>query len=75
MCCGVHHAEFEGLDSVERWSCSRGASCVATDEYSSVKNVVPQVHHDTVLTEHVYWIYVHPFCMCDVAACVMLLHV
>ena len=28
MCCGVHYGEVEGLVSVERWSCSRGASCV-----------------------------------------------
>ena len=25
---GVHYGEVEGLVSVERWSCSRGASCV-----------------------------------------------
>ena len=29
MCGGVHYGEVEGLVSVERWSCSRGASCVA----------------------------------------------
>ena len=28
MCGGVHYGEVEGMDSVERWSCSRGASCV-----------------------------------------------
>ena len=28
MCGGVHYGEVEGLFSVERWSCSRGASCV-----------------------------------------------
>ena len=28
MCGGVHYGEIEGLVSVERWSCSRGASCV-----------------------------------------------
>ena len=28
MCGGVHYGEVEGLVSVERWSCSRGASCV-----------------------------------------------
>ena len=28
MCGGVHHGEFEGLVSVERWSCSRSALCV-----------------------------------------------
>ena len=27
MCGGIHYEEVEGL-SVERWSCSRGASCV-----------------------------------------------
>ena len=28
MCGRVHYGEVEGLVSVERWSCSRGASCV-----------------------------------------------
>ena len=28
MCGGIHYVEVEGLVSVERWSCSRGASCV-----------------------------------------------
>ena len=28
VCAGVHYGEAEGLVSVERWSCSRGASCV-----------------------------------------------
>ena len=28
MCSGVHYGEVEGLVSVERWSCNRGASCV-----------------------------------------------
>ena len=30
MCGGVHYGEVEGLVSVERWSCSRGASCVVS---------------------------------------------
>ena len=28
MCGGVHFGEVEGLVAVERWSCSRGVSCV-----------------------------------------------
>ena len=28
MCGGLHYEEVERLVSVERWSCSRGASCV-----------------------------------------------
>ena len=28
MCGVVHYWEVEGLVSVERWSCSRGTSCV-----------------------------------------------
>ena len=32
MCGGVHYGKVEGLVSVERWSCSRGVSCVV--EYS-----------------------------------------
>ena len=28
MCGGVHYGEVEGLVCVERWSCSRGGSCV-----------------------------------------------
>ena len=35
MCCGVHYEEAEGLVSVERWSCSRGALCVV--EYTMRK--------------------------------------
>ena len=32
MCGGIHYGEVEGLVSVERWSCSRGALCV--EEYT-----------------------------------------
>ena len=28
MCGGIHYREVEGLVSVERWSCNRGASVV-----------------------------------------------
>ena len=28
MCGGIHYGECEGLVSVERWSCGRGALCV-----------------------------------------------
>ena len=28
MCGRMHYVEVEGLVSVERWSCNRGASCV-----------------------------------------------
>ena len=28
MCGGIHCGEVEGLVSVERWSCNRGASCL-----------------------------------------------
>ena len=28
MCGGVHYGEVDRMVSVERWSCSRGASCV-----------------------------------------------
>ena len=28
MCGGVHYGDVERLVSVERWSCSRGVSCV-----------------------------------------------
>ena len=28
MCEGIHYGEVEGLVSVERWSWSRGTSCV-----------------------------------------------
>ena len=28
MCDGVQYGEVEGLVSLERWSCSRAASCV-----------------------------------------------
>ena len=32
MCGRVHYGEVKGLVSVERWSCSRGGSCLV--EYS-----------------------------------------
>ena len=35
MCGGVHSGKVEGLVSVGRWSCSRGASCVV--EYTTRK--------------------------------------
>ena len=35
MCGEVHSMEVEGLVSVERWPCSRGASCVV--EYTMGK--------------------------------------
>ena len=28
MCGGIQYGKVEGLVSVERWSCNRGASCV-----------------------------------------------
>ena len=28
MCNGIHYEEVEGLVSIERWSCNRGASCM-----------------------------------------------
>ena len=31
MCGGVHYGKVEGLVSVERWSCSRGAVCGGVD--------------------------------------------
>ena len=35
MCGGIHYGEVEGLVSVARLSCSRGASCVV--EYTTVR--------------------------------------
>ena len=39
MCGGIHYGEVEGLVSVERWSCSRGASCGGT-HYGEVEGLV-----------------------------------
>ena len=39
MCGGVHYGEVEGLVSVERWSCSRGASCGGI-HYGEVEGLV-----------------------------------
>ena len=36
MCGGVHYGEVEGLVSVERWSCNRGASCVVDVWWSTL---------------------------------------
>ena len=40
MCDGVHYAEAEGVVSVKRWSCSRGASCVGGVHYGEVEGLV-----------------------------------
>ena len=41
MCGGIHYGEVEGLVSVERWSCSRGASCVVYRiHYGEVEGLV-----------------------------------
>ena len=34
MCGGIHYGEVEGLVSLERWSCSRGA-CMHSGHHSS----------------------------------------
>ena len=39
MCGRIHYGEVEGLVSVERWSCSRGASCVV-EHYGEVEGLV-----------------------------------
>ena len=36
MCGGIHYREVVGLVPVERWSCSRGASCVVKYQGASV---------------------------------------
>ena len=38
MCGRVHYGEFEGLVSVEIWSCIRGASCVVECTMGSVRD-------------------------------------
>ena len=38
MCGGVHYGEVQGLVSVERWSCSRGASCVVEYTMGSLRD-------------------------------------
>ena len=47
MCGGIHYGEVEGLVSVERWSCSRGVSCVVEctlgDWKVSVQNIFPDI--------------------------------
>ena len=40
MCDGVHYGEDEGLVSVERWSCSRGASCVVEYTMKQFRSVL-----------------------------------
>ena len=47
MCGGIHYWEVEGLVSVERWSCSRGASCVVeyTGEVERVVSVERRSSH------------------------------
>ncbi len=38
MCGGVHYGEVEGLVCVERWPCSRGASCVLHGDGTSTQD-------------------------------------
>ena len=38
MCGGVHYGEVDGLVSVERWSCSRDASCVVEYTMGSLRD-------------------------------------
>ena len=38
MCDGVHYGEVEGLVSVERWPCSRGALCVMEYTMGSLRD-------------------------------------
>ena len=55
MCGGVHYGEFEGLVSVERWSCSRGASCVV--EYTMGRLMDWSLLRGGLVAEvfHVWW--------------------
>ena len=36
MCGGIHYGEVDGLVSVEKWSYSRGASCVVKSTMESL---------------------------------------
>ena len=38
MCGGVHYGEVEELVFVERWSCSRGGSCVVEYTMGRLRN-------------------------------------
>ena len=38
MCDEIHYGEFEGLVSVERWPCCRGASCVVKYTMGSLRD-------------------------------------
>ena len=40
MCGGIHYGEVEGLVSVERWSCSRGALCVVEQSWEDSRFIV-----------------------------------
>ena len=40
MCGGVHYGEVEGVVSVERWSCSRGASQSGRIHYGEVEDML-----------------------------------
>ena len=44
MCGGIHYRGVEGLVSVERWSCSRGASCVV--EHDKLFCTILHTGHD-----------------------------
>ena len=50
MCGGIHYGEVEGLVSIERWSCSRGASCVV--EYTALAAMHSQTSAIRTLIVH-----------------------
>ena len=39
---GIYYGKVEGLVSVERWSCSRGASCVAEHYRERLRDWPPE---------------------------------
>ena len=48
MCGSVHYGEVEGLDSLERWSCSRGASCVVQYTMGRLRTGLCRVVHEQI---------------------------
>ena len=55
MCGGIHYGEVEELVSVERWSCSRGDSCVV--EYTMGRLRDWSLQRGGLVAEglHVWW--------------------
>ena len=55
MCGEVHYEEVEGLVSRDRWSCSRGASCVVEYTMRRLRDWSLEIGGLVAEVLHVWW--------------------